>query len=375
MKLTIRRAPFQKILEQVFEAIPAQTSEPAYKNFLLDVSDAGITVLGSGGDLSIQGVISVGDKDNPIINSEAGRVQVPAKLLLDIVKNLRSDIVILQMVDSNVLYVSDEQSQYQLNVMKPEEYPDIDITSDSKENVTIPMKEFVSLYGATAFAAATKGPRELFMGVNISILDGRLTFVTTDSFRLARKYVAIDGEHHVSITVLTKALTVVTHMAENEFVTLYVDPTKALFKIGNMTVVSKLYNGEFPNVDRIIPTEIHYTLTVDARELVSAIGRMKIVADSSSNKPTKILVNAAPDKVEISTRNATVGSSKEVLTGAVFEGDRFSILFNGDYVCDAVKALNSEKVTLAFCGDNRAFLVKSDDESVTQVITPMRSYD
>ena len=164
-------------------------------------------------------------------------------------------------------------------------------------------------------------------------------------------------------------------MAENEFVTLYVDPTKALFKIGNMTVVSKLYNGEFPNVDRIIPTEIHYTLTVDARELVSAIGRMKIVADSSSNKPTKILVNAAPDKVEISTRNATVGSSKEVLTGAVFEGDRFSILFNGDYVCDAVKALNSEKVTLAFCGDNRAFLVKSDDESVTQVITPMRSYD
>lgn len=370
MKLTIKRQPLEKLLESVFAAVPAQTSEPAFKNFLMTVDETGLTVLASSGDLSIQGFINQGDPSNPIINSEPGKIQVPAKYLLDIVKSLRSDIVTINLVDSSILYVSDELSQFQLNVMKAEEYPDIDISTESKEEITIAMKDFLSLYNSTAFAVATKGPKELFMGINVTIKDGKISFVATDSFRLARKYVPIASDRYASITIPVKALSVVSKVTDQEFVSLIIDaPQKVVFKIGNLTVVSKLYNGDFPNVDRIIPNETNYQLTVNSKEFIDAIGRITIVGN------TKILVNASPEQTEISSKDVNVGSSKELLANAKFTGDRFSIIFNATYVIDAIKALNSENVTLAFVAENRAFLVKSDDESVTQVITPIRSFD
>jgi DNA polymerase III subunit beta len=367
MKLTIKREPFEKTLEAVFEAIPIQTAEASFKNFLITITDAGVTVLGSDGSLTIQGVINIGDKDNPIVNLDPGAVQVPAKYLLDIVKNLQADIVTLELVDSNVLNVSDERSKFNLLTAKAEEYPDIDISSDSQEIITLKTAEFLSLYNCTSFAVATKGPKELFMGINITAKDGKLTFVATDSFRLARKSVVIQGEHNVSITVPSKALGVVSHITGFEFMSIVVDTSKALFKIGNLLIATKLYSGEFPNVDRIIPTGTNYLLTVNSKEFISSIGRITIVGN------TKILVNATPEQTEISSKDVNVGSSQEIIHDAKFVGDRFSIIFNATFVTDAIRALNSEHVTLAFCAENRAFLVKNDDETITQVITPIRS--
>ena len=367
MKLTIKRVALQKILEKVYEAIPIQTAEAAFKNFLLSVNESGITALGSDGTLSIQGVINIGDEDNAIINSEPGAIQVPAKYLLDIVKNLQSDIVTLNLIDDSLLCVSDELSQFQLNIAKAEEYPDLDMSSDSKEIITIKTSDYLALYNATSFAVATKGPKELFQGINISAKDQKLTFVATDSFRLARKYIPIDGEHHVSITVPSKTLGVVAHMDGFDYLSLVVDSNKALFKVGCFVISTKLYNGDFPNVDRIIPTATNYTLEVNAKDFIASIGRITIVGN------TKILVSGSTEQTEISSKDVNVGSSKEVLHDANFNGERFSIIFNAIYVTDAVRALNSERVTLAFAAENRAFLVKSADESITQVITPIRS--
>jgi len=367
MKLTIKRAALQKILEKVYEAIPAQTAEAAFKNYLLTVSDSGITVLGSDGVLSIQGVINLGDDDNAIINSDPGAIQVPAKYLLDIVKNLQSDIVTLNLVDDSLLCVSDELSQFQLNIAKAEEYPDLDMSSDSTEIITLKMEDYIKLFNATSFAVATKGPKELFQGINISAKEQKLTFVATDSFRLARKFIPIEGEHHVSITVPSKTLSVVAHMDGFDYLSIIVDSSKALFKVGNFVISTKLYNGEFPNVDRIIPTVTNYTLEVNAKDFIASIGRITIVGN------TKILVNGSTEQTEISSKDVTVGSSKEIIHDAKFNGERFSIIFNANYVTDAIKALGSERVTLAFAAENRAFLVKSDDQTITQVITPIRS--
>lgn len=367
MKFTIKRVSFQKLLENAYEAIPVQSPIASLKNFLIEVTDNDIRVIGSDGTMTIQAILNVGDEDNAIINSIPGKVQIPAKYLLDIIKNLESDIVTLELVDSSLLFVSDEISQFKLNIFRAEEYPDIDIEATSKEVIEINTSDFVKLYNSTAFAVATRGPKELFYGINITAKDNKLTFIATDSFRLARKYVEIKGSHHVSITVPSKTLNVVSKFNKYEKIEMIIDSNKVLFKAGHYTISSKLYNGEFPNVDRIIPVGMEYNLNVNSREFISSIERITIVGN------TKILVNASRDQVEISSKDLNVGSSKEVLKGADFEGERFSIIFNARFVIEAIKALESERVTLAFAAENRAFLVKSSDDTITQVITPIRS--
>ena len=61
------------------------------------------------------------------------------------------------------------------------------------------------------------------------------------------------------------------------------------------------------------------------------------------------------------------------MKNASFNGDIFQIGFNIKFVTDAVHALNSKEVTLAFAGEGRLFMVQNGDDSNLQIITPIRA--
>ena len=163
-----------------------------------------MTLLGSDGSLSILGHLDLNQEG--IINYEFGAVQIPAKYLADIVRKLVSDVLTLELIDESLLYISNEDSQFRLNINKAEEYPDIDMTLANGEELNLKFKDFLKLYNSTSFAVATKGPKELYCGINIQARDNKLTFAATDSFRLARRYVPLEGDYHVSLTVPSKTL-------------------------------------------------------------------------------------------------------------------------------------------------------------------------
>ena len=72
---------------------------------------------------------------------------------------------------------------------------------------------------------------------------------------------------------------------------------------------------------------------------------------------------------------AQIGSANETLSTFQFNGDILEISFNSDYVISAIKALKTEDVTIAFIGEMKPFVVKSDkDPSIVQLVTPVRTY-
>ena len=87
MKLTIKRAALLKILSLAYEAVPVKSTEPAFVNYLIDISNENIEILASDGNITIKGVIPTTSDD--VINSVPGKIQVPAKYLLDIMRKLR----------------------------------------------------------------------------------------------------------------------------------------------------------------------------------------------------------------------------------------------------------------------------------------------
>jgi DNA polymerase-3 subunit beta len=79
--------------------------------------------------------------------------------------------------------------------------------------------------------------------------------------------------------------------------------------------------------------------------------------------------------VEISSKSEQIGSANEKVELFEYEGGRLDISFNVDYVTDAIKAAQSEDVILSFAGEMNAFRVTSpEDESIIQIVTPVRSY-
>ena len=370
MKLTLKRQAFDKILSTLGEVIPSTTVEANFKNFLINVDELNCSILASDGNLSIQANIPL-TESNIIVNSLPVAIQVPAKIMTDIIKQSKAEILTLELVDESLLYVSDDLStKYELKVINALEYPSIDLSSNSSEKIDIKMSDFLSLYNCTYFATATKTPKELFKGINVSANLNHLTFVATDAYRLAKKYIDLPEDHHFSVTIPLKALSTVSHIETKNDLTLIIDNNKVLFKTGFYTISTKLYNGDFPNVDRIIPNDIVYTLEVNTKELTEAIARVTILGNK------KIQIVHSDSGIEILTKDPNSGNASEKLPEATFSSnDYFSIICRADFLLDAINALNVEKAKIKFVSDTRAFLVCSDDVTNIQVITPVRSLE
>lgn len=381
MKLTIKRQNLLKMLNYASQAIPAKAAENQFLNFLIVVSPEKVSIIASDGTLSCK--VEQNSKDEKgkdvILNAEDGAIQVPAKYLLDIVSKLGGDVVTLNMVDTNYLNISDEVTNFNLVTKDGKEYPDIDLNIPEDNNgFTVPLKDIKKLYDTTAYAVATKGPKEIYYGINVSIRNGKLYFLTTDSYRMARYAVEEKGEEGqaIAFTCPVKALSMVSNIEIDSGCTIYLDQQRALFSASGILISTRLLRGEFPDAERLIPPQFPYSVTVDTAEFLAAADRVKIISSAEDKNSQVRLTVSRQNGVLLYAKSTNYGNSEEILKKASFvlpDGeDVFEIGFNVDFAIEAVKALKSDRFTFIFSAPTRMFMVKNDDPENIQIITPIR---
>lgn len=380
MKLTIKRAEFLRMLSYAGQAIPSRSADAQFMNYLIDVEDNNVSIIASNDDMSCKVTQEMKDeKGNDVIfNLEKGLIQTPAKYLLDIVSKLGGDVITLNMVDTNYLNVSDETTEFNLVTKAGEEYPDVDLrVPEEVKGFTVSLKDLKNLFDTTSFAVSVKGPKELYTGINVRAHDGRLYFMATDSFRMARLSVPEpNNEAEFSFTCPVKALDMVTKIGETGDCTIYFDEQRALFVSGGVMLSSRLLRGDFPSVDRLIPPSFPYQVTCDTNEFLAAADRVRIISSAEDKNSQVKLTLSKETGVTLSARSANYGDSQEALKKVTLilpeEVNVFEIGFNVDFAAAAVKALHTDKFTFTFASPTRMFMAKNDDPENVQIITPIR---
>ncbi len=371
MRLTVDRARFLKALTIVNGVILSKSPTPAILNFKLTMSDDGLEILGSDNNLTIVNVLPIEDGDKTIIeNYTTGSILITAKLLFELIRQLSEEKVTLETIDDVMVNIYDNKSNFKLNAMRSEEYPDLDL-STSGEEVSFNTEEFKKIIAQTAFAASTKETRPLLTAINAKS-DGQIAeFVATDSYRLAKKTCSL-SLHPFEANIPVRALNEVSKLLEGDTVTLYISHNKVVFVFGNTKIYSKLIMGDFPKTSRMIPANYPYVLKVNAAEFINAMQRVSILA---IDKEKNVKLSLDDNKVEIISKNDQVGSANEKIQLFEYQGGRFDISFDVNYVVDAIKATQSEDVIISFAGEMSAFRVTTEnDPTISQIITPVRSY-
>ncbi len=380
MRLTVKRQYLLKVLTFVSAAIPTKTAESQFMNFLIDIKENQVSIIASDGIITAKGVLhKIEEGEEAIIASEEGCFQTQAKVLLDMIRSFSGPIVTFTMVDTNFVYISDEITEVNLYTKAGEEYPNVDLyIPEDAIGFKASIKDLKNLYDATAFAVATKGPRELFYGINVSARNGRLYFIATDSFRLARLSVLKDDKEKdvdFSFTAPVKALNLLTSLPENEDCTIYFDEERALFSIGDNLISTRLLVGDFPSLERLIPTSFPYSVTIATSDFLSASERVRIIS-SEDREPSVKLTISRDSGVILSSHSTNYGNSQEVIKNATYvlpEGESlFEIVFKINFAIDAVRALKSDNITFIFTSAVQIFMVKNEDEENVQIITPIR---
>ena len=161
-------------------------------------------------------------------------------------------------------------------------------------------------------------------------------------------------------------------LIENEDINLYIAPNKVIFEFGGTRVYSRIIVGDFPKTSRMIPSSYPYQLKVNANSFIDAMARVSLL---SVERERIVKLSLSDDSVEVSSKSEQIGSANEKIELYEYNGGKFEISFNVDYVTDAIKATQSEDVLLSFAGEMNAFRITAPgDDSLIQIITPVRSY-
>ena len=373
MRFTIRREEFLKGLAIANRAVASKVAVAVLANLKIELTENGLFITGSNYDLTIKTQVPYKFNGVDIIrNYKEGATLINAKLITEMIRKMESEEITLDVVDSTIATVSNSRSNYQLNCVRAEEYPDLDLEANGT-TLTLSKSDFDLLVSQTAFAASLKEQRPILTAMNLEASNGVLTATATDSARLARKDIAIPNDVNFVANVPAKMMVEVDHLLEGlESVDVAFSDKKALFSLGRTVVASRLIAGDYPNTKNIIPRNTNYLLDVNANDLIKAIDRANIL---SMDRENVVDLSMSENGVEISAKSQQVGSANEKIDVFRFVGADLKVSFNSEFVVAAVKALNSEDVTFAFVGEMKPFVIRNgSDDSVVQIVTPVRTY-
>jgi DNA polymerase-3 subunit beta len=314
----------------------------------------------------------------PIEAAEDGSLTVPARVLGDFVASLPDATVEMQSEERNVLGLNCGSSQYAIHGLPAEEYPSLPTVS---EHMTfgVTQSEMRDLIRLTSFAASSDETRAILTGVLLKRVGNTVKMVATDSYRLAVKTAAADtvtiddGKGDWEAIVPARALQELSRMLnpseEKELVRVRADDQQISFGVGPYTLVSRLIEGQFPNYERVIPTDVELSITLNREALLGAIRRAAIVARAEASK---LVFRTQEETLTITAESGDVGRAHEELPAAV-EGEAIEIAFNAEYLNDVLGVIESEQVVWQLSGPLSSGVLKAtDDPDYLYVVMPMQ---
>ncbi len=303
---------------------------------------------------------------------EAGATTVPARKLLDICRALPEGTTVTLRLDEGRVRVKGGSSRFALAALSAEEFPDVGQIEDGVR-FSADRGVLAELLGRTSFAMAQQDVRYYLTGLLLEVSPGRLRTVATDGHRLA----LCDAEEE--LLAASEQAAIIPRKAINELerllgqaeqtVEVTLGPRTARFALGQITLTTKLIEGQFPDYDRVIPKQIPKRLLVDRQPLREALGRVAILANE---KFRGVRLEAGEGELRLVAHNPENEEAEETIP-ARYEGDRLVIAFNASYLQDALGALDGETVELGFSDANSSALLGAPGtERYRYVIMPMR---
>ena len=373
MNFKIAKKEFLDALTLSSRAISSTTPLPSLSGIKITVNEDSLELVSSDSNISIKTVVKNEEDKNALVIEEKGELVLDARFLLEIVRKIDSDMISVETVDGTLVKIYGGNSEFKVNGMDAFEYPMISFDINKENSFRMETEDFNKLIDQTSFACSDKETRPVLTGVNLKASEGKLVANATDSYRLASKTLAIDEKQNFNITVPSKYLNEICHAIVNEKeVEIAIDNQKISFLFNDSIVETRLLDDEFPDISRLIPASFLQKLTVSAKELSRAVDRTSFIKADGKNT---IKMSIDPEKIELTSTNQTMLSSFEKIAVISYEGSPLEISCSGKYLQDALKAVDSDVVTINFSGELKPMVIrKEDDDSLIQLISPVRTY-
>jgi DNA polymerase-3 subunit beta len=373
MKLSVEKADLQRGLARLQAIVEKRSSMPILANVL-------VTATGKGDSGRLE--LAATDLEVGIRGSQPAKVQKPgaltisARKLYDIVRELPDETIQLDATPNAYLDIRCGRSRFTLAGTAAEEYPSLPDFAPGRM-VRLQAAVLSQMIEGTMYAASMDETRYNLNGVYFEVLadTGRIRMVATDGHRLAlvERTAGSDVSGLASgVIVPRKGLAELKRLVDEEDadeVEIGFEGNSGLVKKGDVTLVMRLIEGEFPNYKQVIPKQCDHHLTLSADSLVRALRRVALLSAEHSRA---VKVELADGKLQLSSRTPDLGEAQEEID-VDYAGPTISIGFNARYLLDCLSALGAKEVRLGLRDGGSPVEVRpTDDLESVAVVMPMR---
>lgn len=379
MKFTINRPAFINQLNNVLRAISSKTTIPILTGLKMVVTDHSVILTGSDADITIESTLDASDSSYGLSIEEPGAIVLPARFFNEVIKKLPDKQATIEVFNGLQVRIISGTAEFTINGQDANNYPHLPEV-ESENTVELASDMLREVIDQTRIAVSKQESRPILTGIHVTLNNGILTAVATDSHRLAQRKVELPetADRDFDIVLPGASMTELAKMIadEKDGVKMQITENQALFIFGNTHFYSRLLEGNYPETSRLIPESSDTRLEITASDLLASIERASLLSHESRNNVVKLSVNPENKIATVSGTSADVGNVEEEINADQIVGNPLEISFNPDYMRDALKSFGQTKILISFTTALRPFTLVPTEEKANfvQLITPVRTY-
>ena len=301
---------------------------------------------------------------------EEGEIVVNSRLFGDIIRKLPDSFVEIETDSENNIYINCLNSKFKIKGDSSTEYPRLpEVNKDELYN--IPQDLLKNMIKQTVFAISQDQTKPILMGELLEIIDGEVSLVAIDGYRLAVRTVQVNNVlNNAKVIIPGKALIDLNSLLSNEEnIQLGFDDKNAIFIIEDTKIITRLLEGDFIDYKKLLPREYNSKIKLNTRELLNSIERASLLSQSEKNNLIKLSIR---DNSMAITSNTDKGNVYEEVK-LDLEGDYLDIAFNSRYFIEGLKNIESEEIYIEFTTNINPCIIKPADEvQYTYLLLPVR---
>lgn len=355
-------------LQSISGVLTTNTTLPILDNFLFEINDGQLIIVAS--DLETTMRTSMEVEAN-----ESGKIAIPAKLLLEVLKNLPDQpctfIVNKENFGVEIVY---ENGKAKMIGYAGDDYPKTPMIANAN-SIKIAGDVIAKAINKTLFATGNDDLRPVMNGVFCQFTPQDITFVATDAHKLVRFTKKSSNATGTSSFILPKKpLNLIkSNLRGDEEVLIEFNESNAIFTFGDVMMVCRLIDGKFPNYEAVIPKENPNVLLIDRLQFLSSLKRVAIF----SNKTThQVKLKLAGSELVLSSEDIDFSNESSERLTCNYDGEDMEIGFNSRFLLEMLNNLDVQEIRLEMSLPSRAGLLKPghndiEDEDLLMLVMPV----
>lgn len=369
MKIKIKKNILLNNLKLINNINTNNYSSPIIQGLLINVSSDKINLIHTNGTISTNSKIN----NNDFIFIQEGIVLVKAKLFYNIIQKLSDEDIIIEKIDNSILKIQTNNFDSNINILDHKEFPIISFECKNWKEINLKVSIFFDIKEKIIQSVSqNKEKFSILNGICLNSDSELLEIFSTDSFKLSYlKYKMTMTPFRIVLDYSLVLLIIENMIHEN--IVLYINGDSLIIKMNNTIISSKALEGEYPNIKNIINSPKFNELSVNRKNLISALERGIILAMTEKRPICKLSLQK--DFSKIFFKSIELGNSEENIEVSNFKGENIVISVNAYFMITLLKAFSSEMVFIGTSSETKPIILWNEqDENFLQLVLPIKNF-